>query len=581
MMDFSYKLTGMAFGAAIVILQAPQMATALTINEIENIAREITVLIYPPGETGSGIIIGREGNKYYVLTALHVVEFIGGNDEADLKTYDGENHSINVTNIQKLPNNIDLAVLEFTSDRNYRIATLSNFNYQVYRDREYPSADYNRGQSLQQPEKPYIFLSGWPAEYENGELKWRFNPGILFDNSGTSVSNPLVGSRGYELLYTNLSAPGMSGGPVLDTQGRVIGVHGRADGKKITSDNEIVGQFLEEEGKYTVRIKFGLSLGIPIQTFTQWANGTSLKSKLRVENSPPPVISNSQTQSWEPTIEVEDQNNPLYWLDRGNQLWRVNRNQEAIAAFDRAIEIKPNYPLAYFAKGFALGFARQYGEALDACNQAVRILEVERVRDKGDLYYETLRCRAGALQELQRFDGALTALNKAIDNYPENVSENSGDWATKGELLAALQQYQSGIDAINRAIQIRQSQGLASSSVLVHNRGFILLLMERFQDALNDFDRALDINPNYASAWSNKGLVLSDLNRQNEAIAAFDRALDINPNDVNTWNNRGIILYQLGRKNDALSSFERAIEIDNNYQPAIENRAILREELGR
>ncbi|MGK7874265.1 MAG: tetratricopeptide repeat protein [Xenococcaceae cyanobacterium] len=562
-MNFSEGLTTALLGAAVVIVQ-PQMAAALTVNQIQTIAQEITVLIQGPAAPGSGVLIGKEGKTYYVLTARHVVENIGAGDEVDVTTHDGKVHSIDISKIQKLSDDVDLAVIEFTSDRNYRLATLSNFNYRLYKNREYPSnGAYGVPQSLAQPEKAFVFLSGWPAVWENDRQSLRFNPGILFSNAAAAISNPLVGSQGYELVYTNLSHPGMSGGPVLDTQGRLIGIHGRADGKQISEDDRIVGQFLEEAG--SVRVKVGLSLGIPIDTFLQWALLRGMELKLRVENSPPVQLSRQEIASWEPPVAIEDDSNPLYWIDRGNQLWRLKRISEAVAAFDRAIELKPDFFIAWFAKGFALGFNQQYQEALTACNRATKL--------KPD-YYDAWRCKAGALQELQRFDAALIALNKALKINPNN----SADWATQGELRLALKQYRGALESFDKAIEMRKKQGLPQSAWILNNRGFVLLVMQQYLEALSFFERAITIDPNYPPVWNNKGWALSGLNRDEESLEAYEKAVELNPKFVNAWNNRGMTLYEMGRYQEALTSFERAIEIDPNYKPAIENRdALLRQ----
>ncbi|MEY3222365.1 MAG: hypothetical protein RLZZ203_1221, partial [Cyanobacteriota bacterium] len=42
---------------------------------------------------------------------------------------------------------------------------------------------------------------------------------------------------GYELVYSSITFGGMSGGPVLDSQGRVIGIHGRTEGEAAIDNN--------------------------------------------------------------------------------------------------------------------------------------------------------------------------------------------------------------------------------------------------------------------------------------------------------------------------------------------------------
>ena len=69
------------------------------------------------------------------------------------------------------------------------------------------------------------------------------------------------------------------------------------------------------------------------------------------------------------------------------------------------------------------------------------------------------------------------------------------------------------------------------------DKGFILEIIEKLEDAIKCFDHALKIKPNYFQALYRKGLVLSRLQNYVDAIKCFDQALEIKPNDINVLNN--------------------------------------------
>lgn len=90
------------------------------------------------------------------------------------------------------------------------------------------------------------------------------------------------------------------------------------------------------------------------------------------------------------------------------------------------------------------------------------------------------------------------------------------------------------------------------------------------EEALQAYNRAIDIQPTDVSAWYNKGITLAALGRNDEALHAFDRAIEIKPDLHQAWYNKGLILRHLEHPftNKTLQAFDRAIEIKPDYAEA-------------
>jgi tetratricopeptide (TPR) repeat protein len=549
-----------------VLLAKPGAMAAKSIEEINHIAKEITVRI-DSQNPGSGFIIAKQGNVYYVLTAEHVV---ATPDTYTLITPDGKEYPLNYSKVRKLAgtSKVDLAVVEFVSDRSYPVATLSTYKPILYERRDYSAgaSQIFTKPSTSQNKVP-IFVAGWPypALDSRDTTIYRFNPGVLVDNSGSAIRNPREKSRGYELVYNNLTHRGMSGGPVLDASGRVIGIHGRSEGVTIDDSDKIIGQTLEEAGR-SFRVSLGNSMGVPVSTFLTLLPSTGLELPLKIEKSAPDSNSSLQAESWLPPIDINNQT-PVYW---------IGKLAESLEAFDHATKIQPNFYQSWFAKGFILGFSRQYDRALAACDKAIEL---------NSTFYDAWRCRGGSLFRLGRLPEALTAIDKAIEINASartkiadlsNWVENPSDYMERGEILFGLQKYDEAIASFDQAIAINPN-----SSAPWSNRAFVQLEMKRLDDALSSLDKAIKIDSNFAPAWNNRGRVLSRLGKPTEAIAAYEKAVSIDPNDVTAWNNLGTAQYAVGRLPEALKSFEQALQIDSGYQPAIENREAVRQAIGK
>lgn len=192
--------------------QFPSPVSPLVTREtkVMEVAKKITVLIKryslspQPVFAGSGVIIARSDQTYYVLTAKHVVEL---EDLYEVITPDGKRHKVEYSKITKVAGTLDLAVLQFTgdSDDEYEIARVGDS------DRLYPDTP--------------VYLSGWTKSQQ----KFKFTSGEITErrNDGTNQQErPRLAREGYSLIYSNNAENGMSGGPLLNKDGCLMGTHG-------------------------------------------------------------------------------------------------------------------------------------------------------------------------------------------------------------------------------------------------------------------------------------------------------------------------------------------------------------------
>lgn len=295
----------------VLVPPAPLVAQAhLSKAQIAAIAEKITVLIQTPAGSGSGVLIAREGDVYRVLTAWHVVESIKAGEEADITTPDGKTHRIDNRSIQRIPQ-VDMAVVSFRSGANYTLAKLGN-DLAVKRGME-------------------VYVAGFPLP---GRAITK--PVLQFTDGTVTASSETLLTDGYALTYTNNTLPGMSGGPVLNQRGEVVGIHGRAEGS------------YQRTGQENVALKSGFNLAVPIRTYTAWVNKTPLSTTNVAKTGEQFLIS-------------------------GNQKFIQGDFQGAIADYNQALRIDPNFAKAYNNRGLAKYYLKDYAGAIADFNQAIRI----------------------------------------------------------------------------------------------------------------------------------------------------------------------------------------------------------------
>lgn len=133
-----------------------------------------------------------------------------------------------------------------------------------------------------------------------------------------------------------------------------------------------------------------------------------------------------------------------------------------------------------------------------------------------------------------------------IMSEPPSSQGDESYWFNRGNELLSSGQYLEALDSYDRAIEI-----ISKDSDAWNNRGLALASLKRYEDALKSFDKAGALNPSHPDAWYNKGMVLCALGLFEDAVWSFDKALEINPRNAHAWHNKGVALSRLGRGAEA------------------------------
>jgi protein O-mannosyl-transferase len=113
------------------------------------------------------------------------------------------------------------------------------------------------------------------------------------------------------------------------------------------------------------------------------------------------------------------------------------------------------------------------------------------------------------------------------------------------------------------------------------NIGSALLQKGQVEEAITYCQRALEINPDYIDAHYNLGTALMKANRMAEAAIQFQKVLAVNPTDMETYNNVGLTLCQVGDMDEAIALYKKALKLFPNDVEAYNNLGFALCQMGR
>jgi len=477
-------------------------------EKIAKKAKEFTVIIDGCG-AGSGAIFKREGNTYSVLTAYHVVD---KSWTCLIFTSDQESYQVRGNTITQPVPEVDLGVLTFTSDKSYPVAKL--------------------GDSEKMVEATSVLVVGAPGII--GRIKTR----TLLFNWGKIIGRVPQPKDGYSLIYDANTEPGMSGGPVLNNRGEIVGVHGQGD----RDENNI---------------KTGWNLGIPIQIFLKGEKNDDdyigrLITRINWQNIAMLLITIAiggiifvivvLVFVWIYII--------IYTIIHYNRRVEYKKPEFNSAAIStKSIKTDNKSAADYYNQGVTNSNLKKDDLALPDYKK-----DIEQKTDNKsavDYYNQGLRN-----YNLKKYDLAIADYTKAIALDPNLAAA----YNNRGTAYYDLKKYDLAIADYNKAIALDQNYAAA-----YNNRGLAYYDLKKYDLAIADYNKAIALDPNYAAAYFGRGWTYYNLKDYDLAIADYNKAISLDQNYAAAYNNRGNAYYDLKKYDLAIADYNKAIALDQNY----------------
>ena len=247
---------------------------------------------------------------------------------------------------------------------------------------------------------------------------------------------------------------------------------------------------------------------------------------------------------------------------------RVEDGKQAVRVADRLPRYEPYLdPLteALVRESRSTTFLLQQAATVDlTTNAAWREYLVRRAVEFDPDHMDALYDLATMFRVLRRYDEALELLERHRRLWP-------GDFqvlADIGRCLSGLRRYAEAEPVLQRALE-----GLDNA----HTRyalGSMLDRVGRLTEAVVEYRRALDRNPNHVDALSSLGVALASQGQLDAATRQFERLVAIDPEDADAQANLGVVLTAAAAHDRAARAFREALRLDPGHEGA---RAGLRE----
>ena len=217
---------------------------------------------------------------------------------------------------------------------------------------------------------------------------------------------------------------------------------------------------------------------------------------------------------------------------------------QAVIWLNSALKIEPNSPDLYNTLGDLLMKGKKYQKAINAFEQTLKFQP-----DHPDARYNI----GASLMRLKKYEAAEKNLRKVLEEQPNHI----GALQNLSLALKELDFQQESLDTSKRLLAIQESE------VACNNHGTILKEMNRKEEALKYFERAIELNPKYAAAYCNVGLMMLELEEPELAITHYKYAITLDDQDPEFYHNLAFAYFAANRYGEGWDVFRHRKLVKN------------------
>ncbi len=264
------------------------------------------------------------------------------------------------------------------------------------------------------------------------------------------------------------------------------------------------------------------------------------------------------------SLMIDDQATLLF--RQGYELWNQGQHAEALAAYNQAVELKPDYIDAWYHRGYSLEKLGRYEQALANYDEVIRLAPKHP--------YAWYRRGGLLLTKIQRYEEAVAAYENFIQIHPTDYE----GWYFRGDALLKLQQYSEAVNSYCQAVIINITNywdwcERVNNLQQLQQQPLALLLCEAITTALDKMVATTDLSDGERDAIHQCWYVLADcfigLESYDQAVVICNKALQSKPNERLFWYSLGKAQELLQCYEEAIKAYEQAIEIQPNFLEAI------------
>jgi predicted O-linked N-acetylglucosamine transferase (SPINDLY family) len=284
---------------------------------------------------------------------------------------------------------------------------------------------------------------------------------------------------------------------------------------------------------------------------------------------------------------------------QGNSLAAAGKLDQAVAAYTRAVELRPGFLDAHFKLGNALANSAKPDEAAKSFRRVLQIdpNHVDALNNLGNtllatgrtdeavlLYRRVLAMRpdhflahnnlAAGLVITGQFSEALEFARRAVAMRPDYPPA----YRNLGDALAALDKWPEAAASYKRLVELDSARPRADPGAAADARmklGTAMKRLGRVNDAVSLFQQAIALTPDDFEPHNRLADAFWENGDMDEALAGCRQAVQIHPAEAKAYNNLGNVFVECGRLDDALASFDKAAELQPSDSVALSNKVFI------